>query len=192
MIGKILKVVLIVAILSVLVLLGINIFKADNKAYDGITITDEFKEAYKISSDIRTHEASQNSGFSPNGGLYCYGVYYIEESGYLQLLIRYNKKHMDEISESFPDFKEEDIRFTLTDNNGKVYNPKIVDSATKYHYVNFILEFTDIDFKDATLTLNMIIDVIADKVGKDNSVTIHKSNQNSVEYKLTTKQQESL
>ena len=182
--GKILKIALIIAILSVLVLLAINIFKSDHREFEELSRTDSFESAYAKSSEIRTHIPGENEGFSENGGVFAYSLYYIEDSGYLQITVRYNKRHMDDIKQKYPDFNESEIHYTLTDTNGKEYIPNVAFTESKYHYEYAKLEFTDVDFTDTDLTLNMVIDVLSDVIGNQNSVTIHKSKQSYVVYQL--------
>ncbi len=184
-IGKILKIVLIVSIVSVLALLIVNIVKSDNKELQELnTDSEAFKSAYAVSSDIRTHTPGTNDGFSENGGVYSYSLYYIESSKYLQITVRYNERHMDEISQSYKDFDSSKIHYTLTDSNGRLYEPTILDTAEKYHYKYFKLEFTDVDFEAKTLSLNMIIDVLSDVVGTKNSVVIHQAGETSIPVKI--------
>ena len=183
--GKILKIVLIVAIISVLALLFINIIKSDHKEFEELNQDSEgFKAAYGISTDIRTHIAGDNDGFSENGGLYAYSLYYIEKAGYLQITVRYNERHMDDIASSYKDFDPDKIHYTITDENGNIYTPTVLDSASKYHYQYFKLEFTNVDFTDTSLKLNMIIDVLSDVIGDQNSIVIHKSGRNSIPYTI--------
>lgn len=179
-IGKILKIVLIVAIVSVLALLIVNIIKSDHKELESLYRDgEEFDKAYDISSDIRTHSL-ENDGFSENGGLYAYSLYYIEQAGYIQITVRYNERHMEDIANSYPDFDENKIHYTLKDDKGNTYTPKVLDRAEKYHYQFFKLEFTNVDFTDTTLTLSMVIDVLNDVIGDQNSIVIHESGQTSV------------
>ena len=180
--GKILKVVLIIAIVSVLALLLVNIFKSDNKELEDLEKTDAFNLAYEASNDLRTHIAGDNEGFSQNGGLYAYSLYYIEKSGYIQITVRYNERHMDDIENSYKDFDRSKIYYTLTDEKGNTYTPTVLDSASKYHYKYFKLEFENVDFTDTSLKLNMVIDVLDDKIGDQNSVVVHKKGQNSIPY----------
>ena len=183
-IGKILKIVLIVAMISVFALLAINIFKSDNKELEALHAdSDAFKSAYALSRNIRTH-TPDNDGFSENGGVYAYSLYYIEDAGYLQITVRYNKKHLDDVQSNYADFDESKIHYTLTDEAGSTYTPSIIDSAEKYHYKYFKLEFTGIDFKDATLKLNMVIDVLNDVIGEKSSVVLHKFGQASAPVEL--------
>jgi hypothetical protein len=94
------------------------------------------------------------------------------------------ERHMDEISQSYKDFDSSKIHYTLTDSNGRLYEPTILDTAEKYHYKYFKLEFTDVDFEAKTLSLNMIIDVLSDVVGTKNSVVIHQAGETSIPVKI--------
>ena len=179
-IGKILKIVLIAAMLSVFALLAVNIFKSDNKELEAIsTDSDAFKSAYAVSSNIRTH-TPDNDGFSENGGVYAYSLYYIEDSGYLQITVRYNQKHLDDVASSYKDFDESKIYYTLSDDAGNTYTPAVLDTAQKYHYKYFKLEFKCVIFEDTTISLNMVIDVLSDVIGEKSTVVLHKSGQASV------------
>lgn len=183
-IGKILKIVLIVAIVSVLALLIVNIIKSDHKELEKLNLDSEkIKNAISISDDIRTHTPGDNDGFSENGGVYAYSLYYIEDAGYLQITVRYNERHMDDIANSYPEFDKEKIHYVLKDDKGNSYAPTVLDEAEKYHYKFFKLEFTNVDFKDTSLTLSMEIDVLNDVIGEQNSIVIHTSGQASAPVK---------
>lgn len=178
--GKILKIVLVISILSVLALLAVNMMKQDHKELEELVKTDAFNEAYLVSSDVRTHAPGGNNGFSENGGLYSYSLYYIESAGYLQITVRYNEKHMADVKENYPTFDVDTIRYTLSDQNGTVYDATVVKTASKYHYEYLKLEFTGVDFGENTLKLNMVIDVLSDVIGEKNSVVLHKPDQESI------------
>ena len=191
-VGTILKIVLIVAIVSVLALLVVNMIKSDYKGLDDIAVTDNFKNAYNVSTDIRTHVPGNNNGFSENGGLYAYKMVYIEQAGYLQLTVRYNEKHMDDIADNFADFEMAKIHYVLKDNKGNTYTPVVVSQESKYHFQYFKLEFTGIDFTDSELTLSMVIDVIDDVVGSKSSILIHTPDSEYLPYSVTAKEIEKL
>ena len=182
--GKILKIVLIVAIVAVILLLAINMFKSSHRELENIIITDELRNAYASTSDIRTHKPADD-GFSPNGGLYAYSLAYIESEGYLQVTIRYNERHMDDIAERYPTFDRTAISYTLTDENGKTYTPRVLEKEEKFHYQYRRLEFTGVDFSAKQLTLNMIIDEIADVVKDQSSVVLHKKDEQSLPWSLS-------
>jgi hypothetical protein len=182
--GKILKIVLVFAIISVLGLLAVNMIKQEHKELEELQKTDAFNSVYQVSSDVRTHVPGESNGFSENGGLYSYSLYYIESAGYIQITVRYNEKHMDDIKANYPDFDMNTIHYTLTDDKGNTYAPTVVDKASKFHYEYFKLEFTGVDFKDTALKLNMVIDVLSDVVGEKNSVVIHKAGQTSIPYEV--------
>ena len=178
--GKLLKKVLIIAIIAVLGLLAFNMMKQDHKELEELIKTDAFNEAYLVSNDVRTHAPGGNNGFSENGGLYSYSLYYIESAGYLQITVRYNEKHMADVKENYPTFDVDTIHYTLTDQNGTKYDATVVKTASKYHYEYLKLEFTGVDFGENTLKLNMVIDVLSDVVGDKNSVVLHKPDQDSI------------
>lgn len=191
-VGKILSVVLAIAIVAVLALLAVNMFKSSYKGLEDIQITDNFKNAYAISTDLRTHTPGESDGFSENGGLYSYTMVYIEEAGYLQITVRYNERHMDDIEQNFSDFDMSKIHYVLTDNKGNTHTPSIVAQDSKYHYQYFKLEFTNIDFTDTELTLSMVIDAISDVVGSKSSIVIHTSKSEYLPYSLSAEEKENL
>lgn len=190
--GKILKIILIIAIISVLALLTVNIVKSDNKELEELIITDNFKSAYAISDDVRTHIPGDNDGFSENGGVYSYSLVYIEESGYIQITVRYNERHMDDVAKNYEDFDASKIYYTLTDSKGNTYTPTVLDTASKYHYEYFKLEFTGVDFDGTDLTLNMVIDALSDVIGTKNSVVIHTGGQKYIQYDFSSKEEAEL
>lgn len=185
--GKFLKIVLILAIVCVVVLLAINMYKSGHKELEELVITDNLKTAHTNYSYLCTHKP-QNDGFSSNGGLYAYSLAYIEREGYLQVTVRYNKRHMDDIKASYPSFEESQIYFTLSDEAGTVYKPTEIASASKFHYEYFKLEFTGIDFTKEELTLNMVIDVLSDVIDDQSSVLLHKRDQEYKRWELSAEE----
>lgn len=184
-IGKILKIVLIVAIIAVIALLAVNMARSSHKELEDVIASPSFKEAYAVSTDLRTHPLVDD-GFSPNGGVYAYSLVYIEQAGYIQLTVRYNNRHMDDVAKNYPDFDKSLIRYTLTDANGVVYTPAVLESASKYHYEYFKLEFTGVDFSTTSLTLNMIIDALSEVIGEKNSLVIHTQGEQYLPYALNS------
>lgn len=185
--GKILKIVLIVAIVAVVALLAINMYKSGHKELEELVITDSFKTAYANKSDVQTHKP-QDDGFSPNGGLYSYSLAYIESQGYLQITVRYNERHMDDIKESYPDFDKDAIYYTLTDKEGNVYEATKIAEASKFHYQYYKLEFTGVNFASEELTLNMIIEALNDVIDDKSSVVVHKKGQQSLPWDLSAEE----
>ena len=68
---------------------------ADHKELKDVYVTENLKEAYKNSTDVRTHVAG--SEFSDNGALYAYSFMYIPDSKYMQITVRYNDRHINEV-----------------------------------------------------------------------------------------------
>ncbi len=185
--GKILKIVLIVAIVAVVTLLAINMYKSGYKELEDLAITDNLKIAYANKSDLRTHKP-EDDGFSPNGGLYSYSLAYIESQGYLQITVRYNERHMDDIKDNYPDFDVSKIHYTLTDANGNTYTPNVIAESSKFHYQYYKLEFTGVDFTSEKITLHMIIDVLNDVIKDQNSVVLHKKGDQSLPWDLSAEE----
>lgn len=181
--AKVIKHIFIIALVAFLAALLLRICQSDYKALEDINITDNFIVAYENDSNVRTHAV--NDGFSENGAVFGYSLVYMEESGYLQLTVRYNVRHIDEVKKEYPDFKEEYIRYTLTDANGKTYVPNIIGEERKFNYQYYKLEFTDIDSFDVNLKINMILDNIDDNVSKKNVLTIHKGDDTSIAYEFS-------
>ena len=144
--------------------------QADHKELKDLIITDEFKEAYQISQDIRTHAAG--SEFSDNGALYAYSFVYIPEAHYMQITVRYNVRHINEVVSAFNEneailngenareFTLDDVKiaYTLTDFKNMEYSVKILETAERYNYVYARLEVTNITFEDKSLYVNMMLE----------------------------------
>jgi hypothetical protein len=143
-VGTVIKIIFTIALF---VFIGALIFRMCQASYQGLeetSISPSFKAAYKESTDVRTHAV--NDEFSANGAVYAYSLVYIEKAGYLQFTVRYNTRHIEEVQETYTDFKEENIKYQLVDAKGKTYTPKILAHEEEYNYHYFKLEFTDVDF----------------------------------------------
>ncbi|MBQ8392937.1 MAG: hypothetical protein IJX51_04105 [Clostridia bacterium] len=188
--SKIIKYIFVIALIAFLAVLFLRICQSDHKALEDIKITDNFIKAYEKDSDIRTHAV--NDGFSENGAVFAYSLVYMEDAGYLQLTVRYNVRHMDEVKESYPDFSEENIKYVLKDGKGKVYEPKIIDEERKYNYQYYKLEFTDIDTFDSDLRIYMILGDIEENVSSKNILVIHRHDDTSIPYELSSSEKKLL
>ncbi len=179
---KVIKYIFVIALIAFLAALFLRVCQSDYKGLEDVNITNNFISAYKKDSDVRTHAV--NDTFSENGGVYAYSLVYMREAGYLQLTVRYNIRHTDAIKESYPDFTEEQIRYTLTDSNGNTYTPTVIDSERRFNYQYFKLEFSDIESFDRDLKINMIFDV-DDKLNEKSDLVVHRAKDTSIAYRFS-------
>ena len=187
---KTIKLVFVIALVAFLAALLLRICQSDHKALEDIKITDKFIEAYKEDSNIRTHAV--NDGFSENGAVFAYSLVYMKDAGYIQVTVRYNTRHIDEVIKAHPEFKEEYIRYTVTDGNGNVYTPNIIERDAKYNYKYFKLEITDIEDFNTTFTVNMHLDNIDEEISKKNVLIIHRADDTSIAYELSKSEEKLL
>lgn len=192
--GKIISWVFIIALIVILSVLFLRMCQQNYKAMEDITINDAFKEAYSISSDVRTHAI--NDEFSGNGSFYGYSLYYIEEAGYVQFCVRYNLNQLDTLKEEYPTFKG--VYFVLRDSEGNEYEPTVLGEETKNKYVYLKLEYRfkdgEYSFKDSDLVARMKIkgvDYDFDSKGY-NDLIIHKKDDSSIAYEFSKKELEKL
>lgn len=178
--GVIIKIVFTIALCVFIAALVFRMCQASHRALEGTHISQGFKDAYKISTDISTHAI--NDEFSENGAVYAYSLVYIEKAGYLQFTVRYNQRHIDEVKVTYPELKEENIRYELTDANGKIYTPTVLSEETKYNYHYFKLEFTGVDFSTDSLSVKMILDGIDINVGEKSTLAVHRKDDTCIPY----------
>lgn len=213
--GRIINICLTVALFTFIVAFLFRLCQADHRELEDLIITENFKEAYKISDDIRTHVAG--SEFSDNGALYAYSFVYIEEAGYMQITARYNDRHINEVISSLNEneiilngenaktYTKEDIKisYILTDSKNMEYSVNVLEIKEKYNYFYFKIEVTGVDFKDTSLYLNMMLGNVEQTEITDNGVKkqtliykengtynagnleIHYKDRHYVEYELT-------
>ena len=169
-ISKILTTALTVAFLVFVSAMVLRICQADHKELKELYITDSFKEAYQISADVRTHAAGTE--FSENGGIYAYSFVYIEEAKYLQITVRYNKRHIDEIVTALNDnekvlygenaktytLSDIGLRYELEDSQGNIITPVILDTDEALNYGYFKLEATNVNLTNTAVFAKMIIE----------------------------------
>ncbi len=189
-VGAIIKIALTVALFVFIGALVFRMCQASHKGLENTHISPAFKEAYAISEDVRTHAV--NDEFSENGAVYAYSLVYIEEGGYLQLSVRYNIRHIEEVKLTYPDFDEKNIRYELIDANGKAYAPTILADEEKYNYHYLKLEFTGVDFSTDKLSIKMILDGIDIKVGEKSTLTVHYKDDTYIPYTLSSEEKKQL
>ncbi len=167
---RIINICLTVALFTFIVAFMFRLCQADHKELKELIITEEFKEAYEISTDIRTHVAG--SEFSDNGALYAYSLVYIPEAQYMQITVRYNVRHINEVltalnenekilnGENAKTITLDDIKihYTVTDSKELEYSVKILETEEKYNYKYAKLEVTGIAFENVSLYVNMMLE----------------------------------
>ena len=169
-ISRIINICLTVALFTFIVAFMFRLCQADHKELKELIITEEFKEAYEISTDIRTHVAG--SEFSDNGALYAYSLVYIPEAQYMQITVRYNVRHINEVltalnenekilnGENAKTITLDDIKihYTVTDFKELEYSVKILETEEKYNYKYAKLEVTGIALENVSLYVNMMLE----------------------------------
>lgn len=184
---KILKIILTLLLFIFIAALCFRMCQASHEALDGLYVTDAFISAYSQSNDVRTHAV--NDQFSENGSVYAYSLIYIDEAGYLQISVRYNNRHIDDVIASYPELKYDDIYYVLEDENGSTYTPSVLDSASKYNYTYFKLEFTGVSFENTDLKIKMVLGDIDINVGDMSTLTIHRKDDTYIPYDFSKKEQ---
>jgi len=189
-VGAIIKTTLTVVLFVFIGALIFRMCQASHQALEETVITEEFKSAYKLDNDIRTHAVTEE--FSENGAVYAYSLVYMKKAGYLQFTVRYNTRHIDEVKETYPEFDEKNIRYTLVDAKGKEYKPNVLESDEAYNYKYFKLEFTDVNFESDNLSVKMHLDGIDINMGTKSTAIVHKKDSTSIPYQLTGDDEDAL
>lgn len=189
-VGAIIKTTLTVVLFVFIGALIFRMCQASHQALEETVITEEFKSAYKLDNDIRTHAVTEE--FSENGAVYAYSLVYMKKAGYLQFTVRYNTRHIDEVKQTYPEFDEKNIRYTLVDAKGKEYKPNVLETDEAYNYKYFKLEFTDVNFESDNLSVKMHLDGIDINMGTKSTAIVHKKDSTSIPYQLTGDDEDAL
>ena len=189
-VGAIIKTTLTVVLFVFIGALIFRMCQASHQALEKTVITEEFKSAYKLDNDIRTHAVTEE--FSENGAVYAYSLVYMKKAGYLQFTVRYNTRHIDEVKQTYPEFDEKNIRYTLVDAKGKEYKPNVLETDEAYNYKYFKLEFTDVNFESDNLSVKMHLDGIDINMGTKSTAIVHKKDSTSIPYQLTGDDEDAL
>ena len=187
---KIIKFIFVLALIAVLAALFIRIYQSDYKALEDINISDSFISAYEKDSDVRTHAV--NDGFSENGSVYAYSLVYMKDSGYMQFTVRYNTRHIDEVRETYPEFKNENIKYVLIDGEGNTYEANVLEAVDKFNYCYFKLEFTDIPDFATDLKVKMVLEGLPEDLNKKSVLTVHRADDTSIQYTFSSSEKKLL
>ena len=187
---KIIKFIFVLALVAVLAALFIRIYQSDYKALEDINISDSFISAYEKDSDVRTHAV--NDGFSENGSVYAYSLVYMKDGGYIQFTVRYNTRHIDEVRETYPEFKNENIKYVLIDGEGNTYEANVLEAVDKFNYCYFKLEFTDIPDFATDLKVKMVLEGLPEDLNKKSVLTVHRADDTSIQYTFSSSEKKLL
>lgn len=187
---KIIKFIFVLALIAVLAALFIRIYQSDYKALEDINISDSFISAYEKDSDVRTHAV--NDGFSENGSVYAYSLVYMKDGGYIQFTVRYNTRHIDEVRETYPEFKNENIKYVLIDGEGNTYEANVLEAVDKFNYCYFKLEFTDIPDFATDLKVKMVLEGLPEDLNKKSVLTVHRADDTSIQYSFSSSEKKLL
>ena len=180
---KIIKYIFILALVAVVAALFIRIYQSDYKALEDINISDTFILAYEKDSDVRTHAV--NDGFSENGSVFAYSLVYMKDAGYMQFTVRYNTRHIDEVRNTYPDFKNEDIKYVLIDGEGNTYEANVLETVDKINYCYFKLEFANIPDFSTDFKVKMVLEGLPEELSKKSVLVIHRADDTSIQYSFS-------
>ena len=160
---KIIGIVLSILLYALIIVLIVNFCGADHKELDDLYITNNLRDVYKTSTDLRTH--APGTEMSENGAIYAFSFVYNEQNGYMQITVRYNVRHLNEVLQALNhnafgmEYTLDDIGvfYTVTDSNGKIYEPTVLETKEWRSYVYFKLELSGVDFSVDSLTVNMML-----------------------------------
>ena len=213
-VAKAFKIILEVLLFTVIIAIILKVCQADHKELTALYVTDELKEVYESSTDLRTHVAGTE--FSENGAIYAYSFVYNEQNGYMQLTVRYNENHLDEVVDSLnthaqngKSYTTDDIEifYVIKDSNGITYTPTVLDTAEKYEYHYFKLEVCEVDFTADSLSIYMMLNNVAKAEINEETVlvysagqstdagsvlTFHEKSDTYIEYKLSKNEKSNL
>ena len=208
-VAKILKIVISLLLYATILVLILNFCGADHKELDNLYITDSFMNVYNQSTDLRTHAAGTE--MSENGAIYAFSFVYNEQNGYMQLTVRYNTRHLEEVVQAISTNSEaqytlDDIRvyYTITDANGNIYEPTVLESKSWRTYKYFKLELKNVNFDTDSLSVNMMLENVkqietengrhtlvyseGESTNAGSSLTFHEKDDTYIPYKLTHKE----
>ena len=187
---KIIKFIFVLALIAVLAALFIRIYQSDYKALEDINISDSFISAYEKDSDVRTHAV--NDGFSENGSVYAYSLVYMKDGGYIQFTVRYNTRHIDEVRQTYPDFKNENIKYVLIDGEGNTYEANVLETKDKFNYCYFKLEFANIPDFSTDFKVKMVLEGLPEDLNKKSVLTVHRADDTSIQYTFSSSEKKLL
>lgn len=212
-IAKILKIIISILLYATIIVLIANFCGADHKELKNLYVTEGFMSAYENSTDFRTHAAGTE--MSENGAIYAFSFVYNEQNGYMQLTVRYNKRHIDGVVKAISENAGKEytlddigIYYTITDSNGSIYEPSVLGKVEWRNYVYFKLELKNVDFSSDSLTVNMMLENVkqvetengkstlvyseGESTNAGSTLTFHEKDDTYIAYKFTRKEKKEI
>ena len=182
--GKVIKRIFTVFIIVFFAFIIIRIIMLDDKStLKDIYPTENFKESYSQNGDGAFSYHKMNSKISYDGYYSAYGMVYDENTGEVQLTVKYN----DSLTEKYlAGAVKEDFRWELTDENGEVISTaKEVGEAEKYQYNYVRLVFENVSF-GKTVNLRLACDKLEyPKEKSEVNFIVHTEGEKFKAYKLS-------
>lgn len=178
-----------------LIIVRIGIMQ-DKSAFDDFKITEKSAAAYAEKGDLTVRTLKLKDKISSSGLFCAYSMYYVEETGELQVTVRYNNRSLDGIdieneeqlsftlfeheadkeSESSADAEEDEIKFY---SDGNYYEPVSVETKTKYGLYSFRkLIFEDIELTEEKMNNYDLLVVMESAEAKKSDNTEEISDKN--------------
>lgn len=182
-ITRIITIVSVIGFAAFAIFLGVQLWRSTTyDRFDYLEITPAFKESYSKNSEVLTRPVGKE-GLSEEGIVKVTELAYITSEGgydYVQFNVRFNKRHVDDITEQCPGFDYDDVHFVLIAKSGaytKEYNLTVIDKDDKYQYRYIKYEVTDIEGCDS-IVLEMRLSGI-EKYEDEGGKTAIKKNPDS-------------
>lgn len=212
-VAKILKIIISILLYVTIIVLIVNFCGADHKELKNLYVTEGFMDVYENSTDFRTHAAGTE--MSENGAIYAFSFVYNEQNGYMQLTVRYNTRHLEEVVQSISKNADKEytlddigIYYTITDSNGSIYEPTVLERVEWRNYVYFKLELKNVDFSSDSLTVNMMLENVkqietengkstlvyseGESTNAGSTLTFHEKDDTYIAYKFTRKEKKEI
>lgn len=170
--GKVIKIMLVLFIAVLLVMMGVRMYQTgDQKPLS--TLSPALAEAAEEHTVMTYH---QSDPLSEDGVLYAYAVYYVKETGDLQVTVRYSTRLIDRIQQLHPAFSDKDIRISIRTVKGEEIieelEGELLDTTDKYIYRYKQFLFRNVSFENIDAILANIYFENIEEVSVPSSVGI--------------------
>ena len=171
--GKAAKILLVLFVLVLMTMMGVRMYQtSDQNPLSQLSPT--LAQAQADGCTVMTYH--QSDPLSDDGVVYAYAVYYVKETGDLQLTFRYSTRLIDRIRQIHPEFSDKDISFSISAVKGEdtvvEYKGELLDTTDKYIYRYKQLLFHDVSFENIDAILANIYFEIIEEVRLPSSVGV--------------------